>query len=59
MCRTDSSLCIPRKIASGLALISADVESISVTRDNVDGLADKVCLVVNVLTIHVDCPSRM
>lgn len=45
---TDSSLCIPRKIHSGAAILSADVEPIIVSLDTKEGessigaLAEKV-----------------
>lgn len=39
---TDSSLCVPRRIFSGVALLSADLDALDVRKESLDDLADKV-----------------
>jgi hypothetical protein len=39
----DSSLCIPRKIVSGAAVMSTDIDSIH-TIDKLEDVTEKVCL---------------
>lgn len=54
---TDSSLCIPKKICSSMALISADIDSIIMTKAGLEEVADKIAEVIvrwNVNNVYVN-----
>jgi hypothetical protein len=43
---TDSSLCIPKKISSSMALLSMDVETLSIPKQSIQVLTDRLAQVV-------------
>ena len=43
---TDSSLCIPKKISSSMALLTMDVETLSIPKQSISVLAERLAHVV-------------
>jgi hypothetical protein len=43
---TDSSLCVPRRLFSGVALLSADLDALDIRKESLDELADKIAEVI-------------
>lgn len=49
---TDSSLCIPKKISSSMALLTLDVETLSLPKQSLSVLADRLAQVVTTWNIN-------
>lgn len=49
---TDSSLCVPRRIMSSAALISADIGEIYVAKDDLEVIANKIAAVITKWNTH-------